>query len=141
MLWARALADFVVVVHAAYVAFVVLGLAATLLGLALGWGWVRNFWFRAAHLGAIGLVVVESLAKVPCPLTVWEAQLRRIGGQTVVGEDFVAGWIHRLIFFQADPWVFTALYVAFAAAVLLTFVLGPPRRPGRWAASRGAVGG
>ena len=44
----RFLADAVLAVHFAYVAFVVLGMAAILLGIALGWRWVRNFWFRGS---------------------------------------------------------------------------------------------
>ena len=35
-----------VLLHAVYVAFVVLGMAAILAGIALRWQWVRNFWFR-----------------------------------------------------------------------------------------------
>ena len=57
--------------------------------------------------------------------------VRRLGGQEVTGFDFVGYWAHRLIFFQAEPWVFTLIYVLFGAAVLLTFVLGPPRIPKR----------
>ena len=84
MLWARMLADLIVVFHASYVSFVVLGLLVILIGAVLRWKWVRNFWFRIAHLAAIGVVVVESLAGIPCPLTVWESQLRRTAGQTGV---------------------------------------------------------
>ena len=40
MLWARFLADAIVVFHAAFVAFVVLGMVAIVLGLALRRGWV-----------------------------------------------------------------------------------------------------
>jgi hypothetical protein len=41
--------------------------------------------------------------------------------------------MHRLIFLQADPWVFTVVYCLFGAAVALTFLLGRPRWPGRQA--------
>jgi hypothetical protein len=50
MLW-RVMADIVVAVHATYVAIVVVGLAAILIGSAAQWRWVQNFCFRAAHLG------------------------------------------------------------------------------------------
>ena len=40
------LADAVVVIHAAYIGFVILGLLAILLGVLFHWNWVRNFWFR-----------------------------------------------------------------------------------------------
>ena len=77
MLWARMLADLIVMTHTAYVSFVVFGLLAILIGVALGWDWVRNIWFRAIHLTAIVIVVAEALAGIPCPLTTWEKQLRK----------------------------------------------------------------
>ena len=43
------LADIVVVIHFAYVAFVVLGLVAVLMGYVFKWNWVRNRWFRLTH--------------------------------------------------------------------------------------------
>ena len=85
MLWARVLADLIVVFHACYVSFVVFGLAAILAGIVFRWGWVRNFWFRAIHLVMIAIVVGESLAGVPCPLTVWEQQLRKRAGEALHG--------------------------------------------------------
>jgi hypothetical protein len=131
MPWAKLLADLVVVFHAAYASFVVFGLAAILLGIALHWSWVRNFWFRAIHLSMIGIVVIEELAGIKCPLTSWEKQLRRIAGQATYPGDFFGHWAHRLIFYEAKPWVFTVLYILFGLAVAATFVLAPPRWPGR----------
>ncbi len=69
MPWAKLLADLIVVFHAAYVSFVVFGLVAILIGAALRWEWVRNFWFRASHLTMIGIVVLEALFGITCPLT------------------------------------------------------------------------
>ncbi|MGH8640305.1 MAG: DUF2784 family protein, partial [Burkholderiales bacterium] len=46
------LADLILIVHFLFVAFVVGGLALIWIGAAAGWEWVRNFWFRVAHLGA-----------------------------------------------------------------------------------------
>jgi hypothetical protein len=131
MLWARILADLIVVIHATYVSFVVFGLLAILVGALFGWSWVRNFWFRMIHLTAIGIVVAEALAGIPCPLTNWEQQLRKIGGQTGYTGDFLGYWAHQFIFYRAEPWVFTAAYAAFGLAVLAGFVLAPPRRSKR----------
>lgn len=129
MLWARIGADVVVVAHGLFVAFVVCGLVAILLGLALGWSWVRNFWFRVLHLAAIGVVAGQALAGVICPLTILENHLRRLAGQETYPGAFIGYWVHRLIFFRADPWVFTLAYSLFGLAVLGTFLLGPPRWP------------
>jgi Protein of Unknown function (DUF2784) len=126
--WASRLADLIVFLHATYVGFIVFGLAAILLGVVLRWNWVRNIWFRATHLIAIGIVVGESLVGVPCPLTVWEARLRQAAGQTAYTGDFLGHWAHELIFFRADPWVFTLIYTLFGLAVLVAFFLAPPRR-------------
>jgi hypothetical protein len=127
MFWARLLADLLVVFHAIYVAFVVLGLVVILIGIAFNWAWVRNFWFRVIHLLMIGIVVLESVAGIPCPLTVWERELRLRAGQATYAGDFLGYWAHRLIFYQAAPWVFTLVYTLFGLAVLAAFVLAPPR--------------
>jgi hypothetical protein len=131
MIWPRILADLIVVFHACYVSFVVFGLVAILLGIAFRWGWVRNFWFRSIHLAMIGIVVAEALVGMTCPLTDWEKQLRTAAGQTSYPGDFIGYWAHRLIFYQAAPWVFTVIYILFGLSVLAAFVLAPPRRPGR----------
>ena len=127
----RFLADAIVVVHFAFVAFVVLGMLAILVGVWRRWRWVRNFSFRIAHLLAIGLVAAESLFGVICPLTAWENDLRQLGGERGQPGSFVGRWVHRLIFFDFPPWAFTACYCLFAAAVLATLILAPPRLPWR----------
>jgi hypothetical protein len=44
----RLLADAVLLVHTAFIAFVLFGLIAIVAGWWRGWAWVRNGWFRAA---------------------------------------------------------------------------------------------
>jgi len=65
----RVLADLVVVLHAAFVVFVVVGEVAVLYGLARGRGWARAFWFRWLHLASIAFVVLLSWLGATCPLT------------------------------------------------------------------------
>jgi Protein of Unknown function (DUF2784) len=117
------LADFVLVVHFLFVAFVVGGFALIWIGAVAGWSWVRNFRFRIAHLGAIVFVAGEALLGIWCPLTVWEAQLRGAD----VEKSFVAGWVHRVLFYDFPERVFTIAYVLFALAVAATLWLIPPR--------------
>jgi hypothetical protein len=127
MLWRGLLADLIVVAHAAYVSFVVLGLVAILAGIAFRWQWIRNPWFRWIHITMIGIVVAEALAGIPCPLTVWERELREGAGQVAYAGDFIGYWTHRLLFYRAEPWVFTLVYTAFGLAVLVAFIVAPPR--------------
>ena len=123
----RLTADLVVVIHFAFVAFVVFGLPLTLVGGVRRWEWVRGARIRAIHLAAIGFVVAESLCGVTCPLTAWEQRLRDLAGQANYRGDFLANWVHDLLFFDAEPWVFTVCYCSFGLAVLLTWILVPPR--------------
>ena len=128
------LADFILVTHFLFVLFVIVGLASIWIGAAAGWQWVRNYWFRLAHLAAISFVALEALIGVACPLTVWEDALRGTRAQTT----FVERWIHRVLFYSFPEWVFTAAYVLFALAVGLTLWLIPPRRrPGRYTSEPG----
>jgi hypothetical protein len=127
MVWRGVLADLIVVAHAAYASFVVLGLVAILVGSALRWRWVRNPWFRSIHIAMIGIVVAEAFAGIPCPLTGWEARLREAAGQVAYPGDFIGYWIDRLLFCHTERWVWTVLYVAFGVAVLAAFIFAPPR--------------
>ncbi len=117
-------ADALLALHFAIAAFIVAGLLVVWVGAPLGWRWIRNPWFRFAHLGAIVFVAAEALLGVACPLTVWEDALRG-GGEA---ESFIGRWVARLLYYRAPEWVFTAAYVAWTAATLATLVLVPPRR-------------
>ncbi len=123
----RLMADAILLVHFAFVLFVVVGFALILVGLGARWRWVHNRAFRIAHLGAIGIVVVQAWLGRLCPLTVWESALRRRAGQPDYEETFVQHWLHQLIFYQAESWVFTAVYTGFGALVALVWFLGGER--------------
>jgi hypothetical protein len=117
-------ADLVLLLHAAFVLFVVGGLVATWIGAALGRAWATSPWFRGLHLAAIAFVIAQSLLGYPCPLTIWEDALR--GAATT--EGFIQRWVRSLLYWSAPPWVFTSLYTAFGALVAWTWWRIPPRR-------------
>jgi polyferredoxin len=118
------LADVLLAVHFAIAAFIAGGLILVWIGAALRWRWVRNPWFRYLHLAAIVFVAAEALLGMACPLTVWDDLLR--GGAR--SESFIGRWLQRLLFYRAPEWVFTAAYLAWAAASAATLALVPPRR-------------
>jgi len=121
-------ADVLVVVHTAYVGFVVIGQLLILLGLLCGWRWVRNPWFRSIHLAAMLIVAVEAYFQYTCPLTTWENQLRRLAGQDIHGESFVGRLMNEILFSESyNDNLVNKLHMAFGVLVLLTFVLAPPR--------------
>ncbi len=125
----RSLADLVVAVHFAYVALVVGGMAAILLGLWLGWPWARNFWFRTIHLLMIVIVAVQAILGILCPLTTWEFELRIAAGDEGRPGTFVSRLVHAVLFFELPQWVFLFGYVLFGLVVFLAFLLAPPKWP------------
>jgi Protein of Unknown function (DUF2784) len=129
------LADVLVAIHLAIVAFVVLGLVAILIGVALKRSWARNFWFRLVHLFAIGFIAVEGLVGADCPLTIWEQQLRDAAHQGFSGDSFMSRLIHNVLFIDVDPNILNRCHIAFGVLVLSTFIVAPPR----WRRPKGAV--
>ncbi len=124
-------ADLVVAAHFAYVAFVIVGLVAVVVGWWRNWQWTRNLAFRLLHLTSITIVVGEALCGIACPLTTWEQSLRSRAGETSYEGAFVGNLLHELLFYEAEPWVFTTGYCVFGLIVLATFFLHPPRLPRR----------
>ena len=117
------MANAILVLHFAIVLFIAAGLPLILVGAACRWSWVRNLTYPSLHLAAIVFVAGESIVGMDCPLTVWEDELR--GRAT--GPGFIERWVHRVMFYDLPPWVFTALYVGFAALVIAAWVFVPPR--------------
>ena len=126
------LADAILILHFSFVAFVLVGFFLVWIGWWRRWPWVRNFWFRMAHLAAIGFVAAESTLGIVCPLTKWEDRLRMLAGgeQHYVG-SFVQHWLHRFMFFDVEERVFTIVYVIFFLVVVLSFCVVSPRRAQR----------
>ena len=123
------LADAILVTHFAFVVFIVVSFLTILIGLLARWSWVHNRVFRITHLAAIGVVVLKAWFGRLCPLTIWENALRQRAGQTGYSETFVEPWLNKLLFYQAEPWVFTTIYTAFGLLVALTWYLGRRRAP------------
>ena len=127
----RILADLVILLHAAFVAFIIAGLALILVGGYRHWAWVRGPSFRAAHLAAIGYVVVQEWLGFNCPLTMLELGLRAKAGEVSYTGSFVANWLDKALYFQAPPSVFLAVYTVFGLLVAAAWVAVPPHSGSR----------
>ncbi|MGI5870282.1 MAG: DUF2784 domain-containing protein [Kiritimatiellia bacterium] len=120
------LADLVLTVHVGIVVFVVGGLVAVVLGGIRGWRFVRSPVFRLAHLAAIGVVVAQAWLGVVCPLTTLENWLRIQADEAAYSGGFIEHWLGRLLYYEAEPWVFIAAYTLFGLAVLASWIWVPP---------------
>jgi hypothetical protein len=84
----RALARFIAVIHAAYVAFVVFGSL-------LVFEWPTLFW---AHAAAVVWAFATLALNLGCPLTPWEKSLWKLGGVEPYPEGFLQHHILRTRF-------------------------------------------
>lgn len=116
-----AAADALLFTHILFVAFVTKGLLLILVGRVLSWSWVRNPWFRIAHLIGIMVVVLQSWLGLICPLTIWEMELRSRAGDIVYAGSFISHWLVELLYFDAPDWVFIVCYTLFGLLVLLSW--------------------
>lgn len=121
-------ADVLLFGHVLFVAFVVVGLALIFIGKPFEWTWVRNPWFRIAHLAASGIVVFQSWVGVICPLTTWEVALRQRAGEVAYSGSFVSHWLEAILYYQAPAWVLTVCYTVFAAVVVASWFWVRPQR-------------
>ena len=124
-------ADLILVLHAAIVAFVLIVQILILIGGLRDWKWVRHLWLRVLHLGTIGFVTLQAWLGQLCPLTVWEHELRRAAGQEVTETGFVEYWVGQVIYFDLPPWIFVTAYTAFTGLVVFSWWWIPPVRRGR----------
>lgn len=121
-------ADAVATIHTLFVAFIVGGQAAILIGWIKHWNWTRHPVFRVAHLAAVGLVVLESWFDIPCSLTLLENRLRVLAGADRYEISFIGYWLDHLLFYTAPAWVFTLIYSLFGTLAVVTLLAYPPRR-------------
>jgi hypothetical protein len=120
------LADVVLLLHVSYAAFVVGGLLAVPLGGWLDWRWVRTRSFRVAHVMCTGIVAVEALIGVICPLTWLEHVLLVASGGAGYERSFIGHLLYRLLYYDAPAWMFTAVYTVVALSVVMLYHFVPP---------------
>lgn len=121
------LADIILASHVMFVAFILFGLLAVLVGKGRSWSWVRNPWFRLVHVAAIGVVVLQSWLGAICPLTLWENALRERAGDAVYPGAFVAHWLEAILYYRAPEWVFVVAYTFFGLLVVASWIWVRPR--------------
>ena len=113
--------------HFAVVVFNVFWLAAVPLGAWLGWPFVRNYWWRAAHIAALILVAAQAVAGRLCFLTILQDYLQGRAGD-VSPPSLITRIVMRAIYWPLPDWVFAPLYVLALVLAALLWICVPPRR-------------
>jgi hypothetical protein len=128
---ALALADAILALHLAVVAFNVVMPPAILAGAWRDWRWVRHRGLRLAHLGGMAVVALQAALGDLCFL-VWEAELRRDAGQHGSGGGgFIETWLANVLYVDVPLAVLIPIYLGWAALSLALWWLVPPQRHGR----------
>jgi Protein of Unknown function (DUF2784) len=105
----RLLADVVVAVHLAYLAFIPLG------GF-LAWRWRTVIPF---HIAAVAVGLTSVTIGFDCPLTTWERSLRRAGGQQPYRDGFIDHYLTGKLYPHGYA---VEVQVIFGLAVVVAYV-------------------
>ena len=122
------LAQAILGLHAAIIAFNVFGLVAVPIGAARGWAFVRVFWWRALHMALLATVALQALLGKLCLLTWLEDELLRRAGQASAGTPLIQRWVEQVIFWPLPLGFFAIAYTVIFAYALALWWLVPPGR-------------
>jgi hypothetical protein len=115
-------------IHLIYALVIIIGFILILVGFFADWRWIRNFIFRLIHLLMIGIVAVESIFNVECPLTWLEYKLMSLDGIKHGSMPFIAGIVDRILYYNFPIWLFNLIYISFGLSVLIIWFAIPPER-------------
>ncbi len=125
-MWREYGADLLVIAHFLWVAFMIGGFVVQMI--AMKSAKLREWCvMRAVHVVGIFYVAILTIIGRPCPLTVWEAQLRRAYDGTQP-ESFLVRWLERLLYPDVDPLVVYIPTIVLAILSVLSMLVAPPGR-------------
>ena len=120
-------ADLILFLHFWIVFYVVFGLVVLPLGYLKNYSWTRNAKLRATHMSLVGLITLEAILGITCPLTTLENILRQIEYQ----QTFVSYWLSHFIYWDLPNYFFVALYSACFIWSLIFWKVHPPNNSNR----------
>jgi len=113
--------------HFAVVLFNLFWLIAVPVGGWLGWRFVRNYWWRAAHIAVLILVAAQAVAGRLCFLTILQNNLHGRAGD-ITPPSLLTRIVTRAIYWPLPGWAFAPLYVLALVWAALLWIYVPPRR-------------
>lgn len=113
--------------HFAVVLFNLFWLIAVPVGAWLGLRFVRNYWWRAAHIAVLILVAAQAVAGRLCFLTILQNNLQGRAGD-ITPPSLITRIVTRAIYWPLPGWAFAPLYVLALVWAALLWIYVPPRR-------------
>ena len=115
-------ADLVLVVHFCVVFFVAFGLLILPIGYLKNYNWTRNTKMRVTHMFLMGIVTLEAIFGITCPLTTLENILRQIEYQ----QSFVSYWVSHFVYWDLPTYFFIIMYSVCLLWGLIFWKVHPP---------------
>jgi len=124
----RLLADLIVVVHFAWILFMLVGFILILRGF-FHKEFFEQWLFRTLHLFGIAYVSILALMGRYCPLTIWENILRAKydPGLTYAG-SFIIHYIEKLVYPDINSLIIRIPTTFIAVFTVVVFIIKPPEK-------------
>ncbi len=124
----KILADVIVVMHFAWILFMLLGFILTLCGFF--WKEFFDRWlFRILHLFGITYVSFLAIMGKYCPLTIWENSLRAKYDPTLTySGSYIVHYIEKLVYLDVNLLVILIPTVFIAIFTVVVFMIKPPTK-------------
>jgi hypothetical protein len=121
------MANVVAAAHIGYFLFVIGGSIAIVVGAAKRWGWIRNLWFRLAHVASVYVVIIEDIFNFSCPLNTIEADLRVRSDSSGVASSTAGHLLDYLLHQTIPSRVLDVTYWSLGAILIVLLFVVPPR--------------
>ena len=116
------IAGALIFVHFSLSASITLGFFIIPIGYKLGWNWIKNRNLRLLHLSLMGVITVETIVGLTCPLTVLENMFRDVD----YSSSFMSYWIAQILYWDLPNHVFVTLYSLCLWWVSILWKICPP---------------
>ena len=116
------IAGALLLVHFSLAASITFGFFIIPIGYKLGWNWIKNRNLRLLHLSLMGVITVQTIVGLTCPLTVLENMFRDVD----YSSSFMSYWIAQILYWDLPNHVFVALYLLCLVWVSILWKICPP---------------
>ncbi len=121
-------ADLIVVIHFAWILFMLVGFIRTIRGF-----WKKNFFdrwlFRTLHLCGIAYVGLLAVLRQYCPLTILENTLRvKYNPDLTYPGSFIVFYVEKLVYPDLNPSIIWGYTIFIAVFTIVVFIIKPPAK-------------